>query len=304
MTNPERSDECRTIRVAGEFVDFAALAWGPDDAPLALLLHGYPDSPRSWRGLAPTLVDAGYRVVAPFTRGYAPSGPPTDGSFHIGALAHDAIELHGLLGGDERSVLIGHDWGAVAAHAVAGLADQPFRRVVTMAVPPFSAFTSRRGGPSAVASRVARQLASSWYIAFQQLPIVSERALPQLVPLLWRRWSPGHDAGADLDAAWSAIEARRTEVLRYYRHAARPWTVPATYRRAQRAVLKPSTVPMLYLHGGDDGCVLPEWTALADATMPAGSRARTVAGAGHFLQVEQPQRVAELVVDFLGRAAR
>lgn len=291
-------DEYETIQIAGRRVDFVALSWGPDSAPLAVLVHGYPDSPHSWRGVAPGLVDAGYRVVAPFTRGYAPSSVPTDGSYHIGSLAHDAIELHALLGGDDRAVLIGHDWGAIAAHAVAGLVDQPYRRVVTMAVPPAAAFTSRDGGARGYVSRLLRQAKLSWYFAFQQLPVLAEWSLPTLVPHLWRRWSPGHDAGAHLDAAWSAIETRRSEVLRYYRHAARPWTVPPEHAAAQRAVQCPTTVPMLYLHGSDDGCVLAEWTALAASTLPAGSRAESVRDAGHFLQVEQPDLVTRLIVDF------
>lgn len=292
----------RTISVRGRTVDFAALSWGADDAPLALLLHGYPDSPQSWQGVAAGLVDAGYRVVAPWTRGYAPSSVPVDGSFHIGALAGDALELHALLGGDARSVLVGHDWGAVAAHAVAGLPDQPFRRVVTMAVPPAAAFLSRHDGTPRWLGRVGRQMRSSWYIAFQQLPVVSERSLDRLVPRLWRTWSPRHRAAAEVDAAWAAIRDRRTEVLRYYRHAARWWTVPARHREAQRAVMRPTTVPMLYLHGRDDGCVSADWTVPTRHVLPAGSRAEVVPDAGHFLQVEHPREVARLVVDFVGPA--
>ena len=258
--------------MTGRAVEFAVVSWGPQDGPLALLLHGYPDSPDSWRGVAPRLVDAGYRVVAPWTRGYAPTSLPADGSFHIGALAHDAIELHGLLGGDDRAVLVGHDWGAVAAHAVAGLAGQPYRRVVTMAVPPAAAFLDRSAGTVPWLWRLVRQVRSSWYVAFQQLPVVSERALPRLVPFLWRQWSPGFAAPRELAAAWTSIGTRRSAVLRYYRHAARPWTVPAVYRELQRAVLRPSRVPMLYLHGADDGCVLAEWTGPTAAVLPSGSR--------------------------------
>ncbi|KAA1379943.1 alpha/beta fold hydrolase [Aeromicrobium fastidiosum] len=291
--------DAQQVTVNGRTVDFAALSWGPDDAPLALLLHGYPDSPHSWRGVAESLVEAGYRVVAPWTRGYAPSSVPTDGSFHIGALASDALELHGLLGGDARAVLIGHDWGAVAAHAVAGLDGQPFRRIVTMAVPPAAAFLDRADGMRAWLARLARQARLSWYVAFQQLPVVSERSLGALVPRLWSTWSPGHPAGAELEAAWEAIGDRRTEVLRYYRHAARWWTVPAQYRSAQRGLMRASTVPMLYLHGRQDGCVLRDWTGPTRDVLPPGSRVEVVSGAGHFLQVEQPDVVARLVVDFV-----
>jgi pimeloyl-ACP methyl ester carboxylesterase len=53
---------------------------------MALCLHGFPDTAHGWRKLAPRLVAAGWRVIAPFTRGYAPSSPSVDGSCHVGAL--------------------------------------------------------------------------------------------------------------------------------------------------------------------------------------------------------------------------
>ena len=292
----------RPTTVRGSDMDFAVLSWGRSSDPLALFLHGYPDSPHSWAEVAEALVAAGYRAVAPWTRGYAPTDVPPDGSFHIGALAHDARALHGLLGGDERAVLIGHDWGAVAAHAVAGADGQPFRRIVTMAVPPAAAFLSRGDGWWPWLGRWVRQLRLSWYMAFQQVPQLSERSLDRLVPSLWRRWSPGHRADAELAAAWDAIRSRRTEVLRYYRHAARWWTVPDQYREAQAGLKRRPTVPMLYLHGRDDGCMLHEWSNPTADVLPEGSRVEVVPDAGHFLQVEQPAAVAHLILDFIGSA--
>src|SRR3954451_482469 len=85
---------------------------GPPDGPLALCLHGFPDSAWSWRYLLPALAGAGFHAVAPFLRGYAPTALAPDGRYQTGALVSDAIALHGALGGDERAVLIGHDWGA------------------------------------------------------------------------------------------------------------------------------------------------------------------------------------------------
>src|SRR5919109_5249948 len=98
-----------TLRVRAGDITFSALAWGPADGPLALCLHGFPDTARTWRHLLPRLAEAGFRAVAPWLRGYAPSGMPADGRFGTAALAEDANALHQALGGDERAVVVGHD---------------------------------------------------------------------------------------------------------------------------------------------------------------------------------------------------
>ena len=64
------------IDVATPTVQLRALTWGPPDGPIALCLHGFPDTAHGWRKVAPRLVDSGWRVVAPFMRGYAPSSIP------------------------------------------------------------------------------------------------------------------------------------------------------------------------------------------------------------------------------------
>ena len=100
------------IDVATPTVQLRALTWGPPDGPIALCLHGFPDTAHGWRKVAPRLVDAGWRVVAPFMRGYRPSSIPTDGSYHIGALMDDAMRVLEAAGPTGRDVVIGHDWGA------------------------------------------------------------------------------------------------------------------------------------------------------------------------------------------------
>src|SRR4051812_49479551 len=100
-------------RVTANDLEFAYLACG-DRGPLALCLHGFPDSAWTWRHLLPALADAGFHAVAPWLRGYAPTAVPADGRYQTGALATDANALHEALGGGEAGVIIGHDWGAMA----------------------------------------------------------------------------------------------------------------------------------------------------------------------------------------------
>ena len=121
-------------RVSANGIDFAILDAG--SGPLALCLHGFPDSPLSFTQLLADLAAAGFHAVAPFMRGYAPTSVARDGDYGLGALAADANALHEALGGDERSVLIGSDWGAEAAYAAASTAPERLRRLVTLAIPP------------------------------------------------------------------------------------------------------------------------------------------------------------------------
>src|SRR6202142_4660553 len=95
----------RTVTANG--LQFGVLEAG--SGPLALCLHGFPDTAHTWRYLLPALGDAGFHAVAPWMRGYAPTQIPADGRYQTGALAADACALHEVLGGDERAVIIGHD---------------------------------------------------------------------------------------------------------------------------------------------------------------------------------------------------
>lgn len=293
------SSEPRRIVLELPVGELAALVWGSDEGPLAVLLHGFPDSPWTWRKVAPTLAAAGWRVVAPWTRGYAPSFVPANGSYHVGALMADAVAVHGALGGGADSVLVGHDWGALTANALGAHPDSPFARVVSLAVPPLAAIR-RVPDPLLLLGQARR----SWYIGFVQLPGVSERALERLVPRLWRDWSPGYDAAADLPHAMDAIGGRESAVLGYYRAMARPFPPPREYRSWHRTWASTPVVPTLYLHGADDGCLAPSFaTGLADR-LPAGSVAEVVPDSGHFLHLEQPDLVAGLVLDFIDGSNR
>src|SRR5258706_14303184 len=125
----------KKIEVTANGLKFSALAEGSNNSPLALILHGFPDSPHTWRFLIPKLVKAGFRVVAPWMRGYAPTEIPKDGSYGAGALAADVNALHEALGADERAVLIGHDFGAIASYGAANYVPTRWSKLVTLAVP-------------------------------------------------------------------------------------------------------------------------------------------------------------------------
>jgi pimeloyl-ACP methyl ester carboxylesterase len=285
--------EPEVLEVALPHVSLSCLAWGPPDGPLVVALHGFPDTAWTWRHLGPHLAARGHRVVAPFLRGYAPSG--FGDSRHVGALMADAVGLHRELCGGDDAVLVGHDWGAITANALGAHPESPYRRVVTLAVPPLRAM---KGAPVRLAPR---QLRLSWYTLFNQLPLLPERTVDRWLPRLWRDWSPGYDAAEDVGlvrAAWPS-RAHVSAAVGYYRAIRAPWAVPAAYRPWTRTLDGVPTVPLLCLHGAEDGCLQRGFAEHAGANLPDTARFELVPGVGHFLQVERPDVVNELVADFL-----
>jgi pimeloyl-ACP methyl ester carboxylesterase len=296
--------EPRWIDVKGPNGDLEALTWGPADGPIALCLHGFPDSAYGWRKFAPRLAEAGWRVVAPFMRGYAPSSIPVDGSYHVGAMMHDALRVRSAAGGSKNDVVIGHDWGAVAATGLAAMPESPFVKAVIMSAPPSGAFRplGRLADRGRLAAELLRQLLRSWYISYFQLPFLPERSASWVLPLLWRRWSPGYRADEDLrhvDAAIGTPERWRA-ALGPYRAMIRNTRPPAQYAELNRYWTEAPKLPSLYLHGRDDGCMTPAFAHWVEPILPPGSEVSTVSHAGHFLQLEQPDKVAGLVLAFIG----
>src|SRR5579875_940155 len=152
--------EQRTVTVGD--LQFGYLVEGPGDGPLALCLHGFPDTARTFRHLLPRLAAAGFRAVAPWLRGYAPTALAPDGAYQTGALAFDACALHEALGGDADAVVIGHDWepspptalAPTSPSAGAGWWRWPFHRPPRWQRP--SSPTTRSSGASTCSSSSRR----------------------------------------------------------------------------------------------------------------------------------------------------
>jgi pimeloyl-ACP methyl ester carboxylesterase len=279
------------ISVLARGMEFAALAWGNSSKQLVLMAHGYPDTAWTWRHLGPYLAERGWYAVAPFTRGYAPSDLAPDDRYEVSEQARDLIAIHESLGGDGRAALIGHDWGAVALWQVSSTDPTRFSSLVAMSVPPPEAvlapLRSLRTLPLA-----ARQLRMSWYFLFNQLP-GTERSLGWLIPKLWRDWSPGYDASEDLARVLAALEGpgRRRAALRYYRNT-------LTTGIGELMQMEPKAAA-LYLHGEIDGCAQVEIGRMHADRLPDGSHFEAVPGAGHFLHLEDPERVNRLIADWI-----
>ena len=265
---------------------------------LALLLHGFPDTAQTWRHLMPMLAELGYRAVAPFTRGYAPSAVPPDGCYQTAMLARDANALHEVLGGDGDAVIVGHDWGAPSCYGAALDAPNRWRKVVGMAVPPTAAL-----GMAFVQS--IDQIKKSWYMFFFQhglADLVVGANNHAFIEMLWRDWSPNYEASDDLEFVKRSLADPKNlqAALGYYRA-----TLGDGYRDPRLADLQNQmgsgvpTQPLLYLHGANDGCIGAEVVEAAKKIAPANVEFAMVEKAGHFLQLEQPKIVNKLICDFL-----
>lgn len=278
-------------------VEFSYLTAGDDHAPLALCLHGFPDSAHGWRYLLSDLAEAGYRAVAHFQRGYAPTAVPPDGRYQTGALAMDAIALHGAFDADENAVIIGHDLGASGTHGAAVFAPERWAKVVTMAVPP---------GPAlgiAFVSNLA-QVQRSWYMFFFQHAL-ADFVVPAndlaFIDLLWSQWSPGYDATDDLISSKASLRdpANLAAALGYYRAALGDGYKDPALDAVQAAGQCWSPQPHLYLHGRNDGCIGAEVAEAAATMAPPNVTVELIEDAGHFLHIEQPAVVNARIIEFL-----
>jgi pimeloyl-ACP methyl ester carboxylesterase len=291
--------ELREGRVAANELELPTLEAGPPDGPLVLCLHGFPDTRHSWRHLLPALGDAGWRAVAPAMRGYAASAIPKQGGYALADLARDALAVVEALGA-ESTVLVGHDWGAATASGAAILAPGRVRKLVTMSVP-HGTF-----GRALFTDWVQQK--RSWYMFLFQLPIAEMLVSAgdfAFLERLWEDWSPGYRMD---DADRAALKATFAEpgvlsaALGYYRSAlSAPPTDPVVVADQAR-MGEPVSVEALHLHGEDDGCIGSEVCQGMEAFFQAGLRKLVLEDAGHFLQLEQPERVRREVLDFLGPA--
>lgn len=265
---------------------------------LVLCLHGFPDHAPSMRPLLEEIAASGYRAVAPFMRGYAPS--TTDArTFESAALAGDVLGLGDSLASGADLMLVGHDWGAVAALHAAVLQPDRVRRLVTVAMPHARAF-----------ARALRenhdQLRRSWYQFLFLAEGFAERVVADrdfaFLERLIADWSPRPPFGAE---QWYALRrtlssrGTLTAAMRYYRSALGQEPRDPVLARDAARWAEPVRVPTLAVYGEQDGCIGPEVHASQAECFTGDLRLRPVSGVGHWPHLEDPRRVVPEIVAFL-----
>lgn len=270
---------------------------GPTDGPLALVLHGFPDSPVTWERIIDHLASAGYHVVAPFLRGYAPSTPAKDNYYGMPALISDACKVYGYFQGDSNAVLIGHDWGAEIAHSLLSVRPGYFRSAVTMSVPPT--------GGTAIDTKTLSQMRRSWYAFMFALPGSMALASAndfELLRSLCRLWSPSLHSHPQFDDVLTCFRhpANLAAALAYYRDSLTGTPTPVRYAKLDRLARATISTPVLYLHGSEDGCIDPILAGLCAENLPKGSKTEILDGVGHFPHLEAEAILAAKICSWFG----
>ena len=282
-------------------LEIAYEAAGEADAPIAILLHGFPYDPRAYDDVVALLSARGLRTIVPYLRGYGPTrflDRATPRSGQQAALGNDLVELMDALQID-RALLAGYDWGGRAACIVSALWPDRVQGLVTG--------TGYNIQNIATSNRPARPDLEHRY--WYQYYFHSERGRSglqenraELCKLLWRLWSP----------QWQFDEATfaRTSpsfdnpdfvdvVIQSYRHRyAYTAGDPALESIERRLADQPKiSVPTICLHGGADG-VGPDELSLNHARHFSGRYERRVLpGIGHNIPQEAPDGFAQAILD-------
>ena len=252
------------------------------EGPVVMLLHGFPDSLHLWREVAPRLAAGGYRVVAFDQRGFGASDAPADrGCYHVDRLVEDVVGVLEALAIREPVHVVGHDWGAVVAWCLAMMHPGRLRSAVAISV----------GHPREYALAGLEQKRKGMYVLGWQFTGLAERWLAARDWARMRHWLRQHpDPGSCLRDL--ARAGRLTAGLNWYR---------ANLGQVLTRAWPPCRVPRLGLWSSEDHCLAEDQMARSGRRVDAPWAYERIGGAGHWLPLERPDRVADLALAWFRR---
>ena len=271
------------------------------EGPLVLLLHGFPQFWWAWRHQMTALAEAGYRAAAMDLRGYGGSDKPPRG-YDTFTLAADAASVIRSLG-ETDAVVVGHGWGGWIAWSMPAMQPAVTRAVAALAMP--HPLVLRRASFTD-----PHQFRANRYLGGLQRPFVPERQMvqgPRYVERLLQQWSSPENAWPDEEEVRRYTEAMSIPFVahsaaEYYR-----WVVRSQLRldgrRFAARLGQPVEVPVLHVHGVDDGAVVASAATGSRATVSGPFEEHFLAGVGHFLPEEAPEQVNRLLLRWLADTA-
>ncbi len=254
--------------------------------PLVMFMHGFPDNAWSYRKQMQVFADAGYRAVAPFLRGYAPTEIPADGIFDPIALGKDLEALIAALSDDGQARVVGMDWGGTSTLQVLATAPSAIKAAVVMNTAHPITFSSIRKDPDAV-----RSLFHFYFFQLAEAEsAVNVEGLP-FVDYLWTLWSPTFKNDAHLRSIKQTLSSPGTmaAALKYYRGLFESG-------RARRLPINEMRTPTLTIYGSNDPTAK---YSVKEEPLFSGPHQRIVLpDVGHFPHLEREAEVTGLIVDW------
>ena len=259
-----------------------------------LLLHGFPELWYSWRYQIPALAGAGFHAIAPDLRGYGDTDKPEEvESYDIHHLVNDIVGLLDALD-LERAVIVGHDWGGIIVWQMALMHPDRVERVISLN----TAF-QRRGRRRPTEAFQQTPDGRFNYILYFQEPGRAEMDIePNIDNWLGRmigRAAKNQDLITEEDIRVYTDAFRKggvTGPINYYRNMDRNWET--TEHLAESQV----TMPALMIIAEDDPILIPQMTDGMERYVPNLTK-RLIKDCGHWTQMEQPDEVNRLIIEFL-----
>lgn len=248
-----------------------------------LLLHGFPDTGRLWRRQIDALVGAGFRAVAPDLRGRGQSDKPKGvDQYALPLIIQDVVGILDALR-IERAHVVGHDWGAAVAWLVASLQPERVNKLVAISV----------GNPAAAPKPTLQSLQKGWYRILIQFPELAEELFRRDDWYLLRELLQG---GGDVDEYIRNLSEPEslTAGFNWYRA-----NLPVERLLAPAPPLPPVQSPTLGIYGARDLYVTEAHMRDSGRTVTGGWRYERFDDAGHWVPLEQPERLNRLLIDFL-----
>ncbi|WP_256833232.1 alpha/beta fold hydrolase [Parageobacillus thermoglucosidasius] len=274
----------RRLKVHG--LDFHVVEKG--SGPAVLLLHGFPDTWYLWRHQIPDLVDSGFRVVVPDQRGFGESVQPAAvEAYQLPNLVNDIL---GILDELEikRTHIVAHDWGASVGWLFAALYPDRVERFVPLSV----------GHPSIFTEFSIQQVEKSWYILLFQFEGVAEQLLMKNDWALLKEWSRHHNEYEKWIKDLSRPGAL-TAALNWYRANLAPGILPALPLQMPNI-----QVPTLGIWSSGDALLTEEQMIRSGEKVTGFWEYVRVEGASHWLQLDRPDIINKLLIEFLQNRLR